>query len=306
MPHVGRELNKLAGSTFFSIFDFSQGYEQLPLDESSRACQSFVTPDDIFSLTTVLQRTTKAVMFMHSAITSDIPPEPRFSLLVWLHDLLVHARSVSAQLYTVRMLLEFYKSFNLKIHQAKCVLSLRSIRWGGRVILSEGIRFDPRCISGIHSMESPTTGAHLQQISCALQWMCQAILDFLTIIRSLSEFLEQDYEEAGKRTKFAVGRIILANLGSGMTQENAFWRCKTALEHQVTFAHPDDSICLCVYTDASDLTWSGIVTQVSPADILKDHVYQRHQPLVIPSDRFPGRQLSWFTSRMMQLPLSVQ
>jgi hypothetical protein len=67
MPHLESELAKLQGSTCFDTFDLSHGYWQLPLAPDSRECQSFITPDGVFSPTRVLHGTlTPKVMGEHS------------------------------------------------------------------------------------------------------------------------------------------------------------------------------------------------------------------------------------------------
>lgn len=295
MPNMEQELSKLSNSRSFATFDFSHGYWQLPLEPSSQASQSFITPDGIFSPTRVLHGTTNAVMFLQWTIQGKIPAKLRPWVLLWLDDILLHAQSITDHLDAILLLFGFCKSVNLKLHSAKFVLFLRSIRWCGRIISSEGIRFDLARIDGIRHMDCPFTGAHLQQFVCAMQCMRQAIPDFSNIILPLASFLESVYAHAGKRTKSAVGRITLSNIGWSSTEEDAFRDCQIALQNQVTLAHRDYSKRLCVFTDASDLVWSGIVTQIPPIDIPKAHMDQRHQPLAFLSGHFSGAQLGWST-----------
>eukprot|EP00180_Rhodochaete_pulchella_P001789 Plantae.Rhodophyta-Rhodochaete_pulchella.ctg26871.p1 GENE.Plantae.Rhodophyta-Rhodochaete_pulchella.ctg26871~~Plantae.Rhodophyta-Rhodochaete_pulchella.ctg26871.p1 ORF type:complete len:224 (-),score=7.69 Plantae.Rhodophyta-Rhodochaete_pulchella.ctg26871:173-844(-) len=118
-------------------------------------------------------------------------------------------------------------------------------------------------------MDCPRTGAHWQQFVRAMRWMGQAIPEFCSIIRPLASFLEAVYHRARKRTKSAAARTILSKIGWGKTEEGAFRRCQDALEHQVTLGHRDATKRLCVYTDALDLVWSGIVTQKCRWEILE-------------------------------------
>ena len=48
-----------------------------------------------------------------------------------------------------------------------------------------------------------------------------------------------------------------------------------------------------MYTDASDLAWAGILTQVPMSDIHETHQQQRHAPLAFLSGRFDKTQLGW-------------
>jgi hypothetical protein len=45
MPHLESELSSVSGSKCFATFDLSNGHSQLLLDEASRECQPFMTPD---------------------------------------------------------------------------------------------------------------------------------------------------------------------------------------------------------------------------------------------------------------------
>lgn len=128
-----------------------------------------------------------------------------------------------------------------------------------------------------------------------MQWMRSAIPEFMSIICPLSDFLENVYTAAGKRTKRAAARIQLSAIGRSTTEDDAFDKCKQALVAQVTLTHRDVAMRLCVYIDASDLVWSGVVTQLPPGDLSKPHVDQRHHPLTFLSERFTGSQLGWYT-----------
>ena len=213
--------------------------------------------------------------------------------MVWLDDILVHAPTIPELIEKLNALFDYCASYNLKLHPLKCILFATVVRWCGRLISAEGVRFDPRRLDGIQKMQPPTLGSHLQQFVCAMQWMRSGIPDFSNIVRPLMEFLERVYTRAGKRTRTAAARIQLSDLGWSQTELEAFNNCKNAVAHQVTLSHPDPKKRLCVYTDASDYVWSGIVTQTPREDIHLDHVDQRHQPLSFLSGHFTGSELGW-------------
>jgi hypothetical protein len=49
MPHLESELARVSRATFFSTFDFSNGYWQLPVDLDSADVHSFITLDGVFT-----------------------------------------------------------------------------------------------------------------------------------------------------------------------------------------------------------------------------------------------------------------
>lgn len=294
MPNTEQELVKVSGSKCFANVDFCQTYWQLALDPESQATQSFITPDGVYSPTRVMHGTTNAVMYLQSSIASNLPDPIRHHILLWLDDVLQHAATPEKLLDVLEGFFAFCVKFNLKLHPAKCTLYTREVRWCGRIISAEGIRFDPRRISGIKEMDTPTKGGQLQQFVCAMQWMRSGIPMFSTIIRPLSELLEAVYQLAGKRTKRAVSTISLDKIWT-TEHNNAFEQCKQALINQITLVHRNTALRLCVYTDASDLNWSGLVTQVPHEDLPLDHEHQRHEPMAFLSGAFAGAQLRWST-----------
>lgn len=142
-------------------------------------------------------------------------------------------------------------------------------------------------------MQPSTTGAHLQQFICALQWVKQGILGFTNLLMPLHDFMERIYGVANSRKKRSVSRYLLSDQGWGQMELDAFEDCKKALTNQVTLSHCDPLQRLCVYTDASEMVWLGILTQVPICDVSKPHAQQRHSTLAFLSGRFDTTKLGW-------------
>lgn len=178
MPNLEHELCKVSGSSFFASFDLSNGYWQLPLEESSQQLQYFITPDGVYTPTRVLHGTTNAVAHLQSSLAEIIPPVLWKSLLSWLDDILLHHETFSGLLQAISDFFDTCASHRLRLHPGKCVLFSHSIRWCGRQISADGVRYNPRRLDGLLNMAPPVTGANLQQFICALQWVKSAIPDF--------------------------------------------------------------------------------------------------------------------------------
>ena len=224
-----------------------------------------------------------------------MPLTLREFIISWLDDLLVHHRTIGGLFETVRVLLTLCREFNIKLHPGKCVPFSTEIRGCGRIISAKGIRYDPRHLDGLVHMEPPSTGAHLQQFLCAVQWLNKGIPQFTDVVQPLQKYFQRVYERAEKIMKQAVSRVKLQNLGWGAPEVSAFESSKAALAKQVTLSHRDPLRRLCVYTDASDEVWSGIVTQVPYQDLDKPRKDQNHEPLAFLSSRFDSTQLGWAT-----------
>ena len=158
---------------------------------------------------------------------------------------------------------------------------------------ADGIKYDPRRMTAFPAMEPPTTGAHLQQFLCALQWVKQGLPQFSDLVKTLHEFMERFLERAEKRTRQSVSRVSLSALRFASNEKAGFENCKQALANQVTLLHRDRRKRPCVYTDASKTVWSGIVTQVPYSDLSQSHSQQRHDALAFLSGKFNSTQLGW-------------
>lgn len=145
-------------------------------------------------------------------------------------------------------------------------------------------------------MDRQWTGGQLHQFLCAMQWFRSSIPQFETLVYPLHTFLEAVYTHVGKRTKRAVTRVSLDALGWDSSLTQAFEKYKNSVAKRVTLAHRDDSKRLCIYTDASDTHWSGIVTQVLISDLFLPHSNRPHEPFAFHSDRFSPTHIGWPTA----------
>lgn len=98
------------------------------------------------------------------------------------------------------------------------MLYATSVRRCGRLIVLDGINFDPRRFDGIRIMACPSTGSELQQFICAIQWMRSGISKFLTIIGAFAIGMERVYAVARKRIRRAVAKVFLESVGWSNTQ----------------------------------------------------------------------------------------
>jgi hypothetical protein len=95
MPNLQDELPDLHGSEVFATPEFCQGYWQIPLHKDSQDCQSFITPDRVYTSTRVLHGTRNATQHLqsvHFVMMDDI----KSNIKVWLDDCLLHTKTEDA------------------------------------------------------------------------------------------------------------------------------------------------------------------------------------------------------------------
>ena len=209
------------------------------------------------------------------------------TILYWLDDILLHHLTFTGLLKAIGELFKLCADRNIK-YPSKSVQCATQTRWCGCLVSAAGTRYDSKRLDGVLKMKLPTIGEHFQQFLCALPRLKNGIPQFFDIVKQLQDFMKLIYARAGKTTKRSVSGLQLTLYSWGTKEMDAFEACKTSLVHQVNLSHRDDKKRLCVYTNASDTVWSGIVTQVLQEDLSKKHLNQHREPLGFLSGRFNG------------------
>ena len=303
MPHLESVIQSFADKNFFATFDLSQGYWQLPLAKTSQECQSFVTQDGVFTPTRVLHDNANSVAYLQSCMT-QMTESIRANVIIWLDDVLITASTEEELLEVLEQFFQQCLTHRLLLSPQKSDLFLKEVRYCGRIISSTGVRMDPRNHEALQRMAEPTNGGQLQQFVCALNWMRGAIPNFAEIVAPLNVSLEQAYDIAGGRTKKKVSSVLLRRVDWGAAQKTSFQNCIAALQNAVTLSHRDETLRLCVFTDASDSHWASVVTQVPPEDLHHRVVMeQRHQPLAFLSGSFKGATSKWSVTDKEAYPI---
>lgn len=162
IPNLEHEPTRLSNSRYYATFDLSHCYLQVELDGTSQALQSFITPDGPYFPTRVMHGPTNAVTHLQAAFSEILPTGLTSDLLNWLDDIQLYDPTVLGLLKFIRQLLGLCVRKNIKLSPAKCILFAVSLQWCGRLVSTDGIRYDPSGLDGLLQMKPPTIAAHLQ------------------------------------------------------------------------------------------------------------------------------------------------
>jgi hypothetical protein len=162
MPNLQDELHDLHGSKVFAKLDFCQGYWQIPLHKDSQDCQSFITPDGVYTPTRVIHVTRNATQHLQSVLVVMMD-NINSNIKVWLDDCLLHTKTKTED-YLPATLNFFFKNcqeHGLKLRASKCVFFASTVRNCGRLITRDGVRLDPKNMEALQTMREPQNGADL-------------------------------------------------------------------------------------------------------------------------------------------------
>ena len=100
--------------------------------------------------------------------------------------------------------------------------------------------------------------------------MGNSIPDFASRVTPLRSILEEAHAKSGSRTKRSVQEIPFGSLSWNKGHEQLFREFREEIHSMTTLSHRKREMVLCVYTDASDAYWAGVVTQTNADDLDKD------------------------------------
>jgi RNase H-like domain found in reverse transcriptase/Reverse transcriptase (RNA-dependent DNA polymerase)/Integrase core domain/Integrase zinc binding domain/Chromo (CHRromatin Organisation MOdifier) domain len=293
MPTPEAQLGSLSGSSWFCSFDLLHGYWQLPLATDSQALHSFQTPLGVYSPRRVIQGGSTAVSFMQSTMESMFSDFEQ--ILIWLDDILLHASDADEMLQHLDRFLTRCKDKRIFLHPDKCDLMCKEAKFCGRVIDKNGYRFHPRTLAGITEALLPVFAAELVQFCAAANWMRTSIADYARLVLPLQEKLEREYKTRGSRKKVHLAKV---RLQWSSDEREAFESVRLAVTRATVLALPKPTTHeICLFTDASDRFYGGILTQVPNGSVRSGSLPAewQHEPLAFVSGAFRGAQIRWST-----------
>jgi Reverse transcriptase (RNA-dependent DNA polymerase) len=170
MPNLQDGLHDLQGPEVFATLNFCQGYWQIPLHKDSQDCQSFITPDGVYTPIRVLHGTNNTTQHLQSVLV-PMMEDIKSSIKAWFDDCLLHTKTEDDLLATLNFIFKKFQEHGLKLHASKCVLFASTVRYCGRLITKDGVRFDPKNMEALQTMQEPQNGADFVQYVAAVNWM---------------------------------------------------------------------------------------------------------------------------------------
>ena len=292
MPHLDSEVLEFKGSMFFAVLDFFSAYWQLQLHPDSYTACGIVGPRGVVVSKRVLPGLANATSYFQSTV-EPLFQELRKNMKAWLDDFNLHAGSEDELHDLLEKFFQICGKYGLFLSAKKCVFFAKSLKWCGRIIKPEIYTLDPSRIQGLRDMELPTSAGEVSQFFHCCRWMSLAIPNFAARVAPLTEVLEEAHKLSGKRTRKSIQNIALSSLSWGAVHEKAFRNLQDTLRSAVELSYPEPEKEICIFTDASERFWSGVVTQCAAGELNKPPQDQKHEPLAFLGSQFKKAELNW-------------
>ena len=300
MPNLTVALERCSGKKCFAMFDLVKGFWQLPLDPESQEILSYMTDKAVYTPLRVPQGCCDAALHFQATLEDVLHDLLYEYLLVWIDDILAFASTPVELLDALEGMLQRINDHGLKLNPRKCQLFLTQVKWCGRVIDADGVRHDQERIDALCAIPVPATAAELQQFLCASNWMRESLPNYARTVDPLQRCLDQALQGSQKTKRAAAGISIQLT----PDQVSCFSRVKEMLQQSATLAFPDPAKDLCLLTDASDLGWGLVVTQVADWSPDIPIEQQHHELLVCMGGTFRDAALNWSVIEKEAFPIA--
>ena len=222
LPNINHVLDKLGGNKFFSTFDFSSSFHQIPYSKESRHITAFTYKNRRFNYARMVmghKTSSSKFAFMIDKLIATLPIT---SLIYFIDDLMLGTRCIQQHLIDLRLLLGKLHSANLKLKPSKVDMLKSEVTYVGIKISAEGTRITDDRIEAVKGLQPPTNVKSLQKVLGFFNYNRKFIAKYAHLAHPLYKLLRKD-------TRF--------NWDSDCTK--SFNSLKDAMTNSPLLRHPD-------------------------------------------------------------------
>ena len=139
LPFLSECLDSLDGNNWFSKLDANSAYWQVPVEESSRPKTAFRTRFGLYEFRKLpfgLTNSPATYMRVMNLVLRGLHWK---SALSFLDDILVIGKTVDMHLENLKMVLERFRKYHLKLKPRKCVFFEKTVEFLGRTVNKNGV-----------------------------------------------------------------------------------------------------------------------------------------------------------------------
>ena len=271
LPKIDEMFSKLGGSKVFLTIDLRSGYYHVGLTRESRPKSAFVVPMGKWQFKRTPFGLSQAPAYFQLLIDKVLTGCSEFAM-GYLDDIIIFSRSEEEHLVHLEKIFRRLQEFGLKMKREKCAFFKKHIQYLGHLVSEKGFEPLPEKLEAIRKMPAPTTPKEVKQFLGLIGYYRKFVPRFSDISRPLTRLTRHD-------TPFEWTRQC----------GKAFDHLRELLMQYPILRYPDPTKGYVLYTDASGIGWSGVLTQ----EYADEKNKSKQHPICYVSGQFRGSQLNW-------------
>ena len=271
LPKIDEMFSKLGGARIFSTIDLRSGYYHIGLTRESRAKSAFVVPMGKWQFKRTPFGLSQAPAYFQLLIDQVLMGCSGFAM-GYLDDIIIFSKTEEEHLQHLEEIFIRLRKFGLKMKREKCSFFKKHIQYLGHLVSERGFEPLPEKLESIRKMPAPRTAKEVKQ--------------FLGLIGYYRKFVPRFADISRPLTKLTRHNVVFE-----WTEQcsKAFNHLRELLMEYPILRYPDPKQGYILYTDASGIGWSGVLTQ----EHLDDRGKAKNHPICYVSGQFRGSQLNW-------------
>ena len=205
----------------------------------------------------------------------------------YLDDIIIFSKTEEEHLQHLEEIFIRLRRFGLKMKREKCSFFKKHIKYLGHLVSERGFEPLPEKLESIRKMPAPRTAKEVKQFLGLIGYYRKFVPRFADISRPLTKLTHHNvvFEWTDQCSK-------------------AFNHLRELLMEYPILRYPDPKQGYILYTDASGIGWSGVLTQ----EHLDEKGKRKNHPICYVSGQFRGSQVNWaaLTKEAYAIYMSVQ
>ncbi|UYV83505.1 K02A2.6-like, partial [Cordylochernes scorpioides] len=254
LPATEHILGQLGNACYFSKLDANSGFWQFGLAKESQKLTTFITPFGRFFFKRIPFGITSAPEIFQRKMTQLLGKIE--GVVCFMDDIVVYGSSLEEHNERVRQVLKKIQEEGMTLNPEKCQFGVKTVKFLGHTLSSEGLFIDEEKLDAITKMEAPRSTKELKSFLGMVNYLGKFIPNLADKLQPLNSLLSTKNEWVWDEP-----------------QKKSFNLLKQELVSRPNLALFDPSRTTIVSADASSFGLGGVLRQEQPDGSLKPIAY---------------------------------
>ncbi|UYV62758.1 K02A2.6-like [Cordylochernes scorpioides] len=254
LPATEHILGQLGNACYFSKLDANSGFWQFGLAKESQKLTTFITPFGRFFFKRIPFGITSAPEIFQRKMTQLLGKIE--GVVCFMDDIVVYGSSLEEHNERVRQVLKKIQEEGMTLNPEKCQFGVKTVKFLGHTLSSEGLFIDEKKLDAITKMEAPRSTKELKSFLGMVNYLGKFIPNLADKLQPLNSLLSTKNEWVWDEP-----------------QKMSFNLLKQELVSRPNLALFDPSRTTIVSADASSFGLGGVLRQEQPYGSLKPIAY---------------------------------
>jgi hypothetical protein len=265
-PPLNELLQRFHDARYMTSIDLSQAFLQIPLKKESRPYTAFLFDSTVYQYKRVPYGFKNSLSAFVRALKLVLRSETSDFVVCYVDDVLIYSSSFEEHVAHLDIVFRKLTDAGFTINAAKSRFCMAEITFLGHKIDQHGVSPDPGRVAAILKFPAPRNQKQLRQFLGKCNFHHRFILNYASYTAPLLPLLKK-----GMKWKWT------------FDMQNAFETLRAEFANSIHLIHPDDKLPYAIYTDASKIGISSILTQTDASG--ETHVVSTASRVLSPTEQ---------------------